>query len=238
MALGLFILGTLLQLVFFGLQWSSIGVPPLTNSFQALSLWSLVVSLIFVIAEWRWRLGLMGAFIAPLASLTLFMGFRFAKLAPAAPPLPDSNAFYLISHVALAMAGYACFTLAFALSLAWLLQERQLKTRKLGELFYELPPLVELERMSTHCLRVGSILLALGLGGGFWWKSQILHEGISQDPKSLLGLAALAWFGGLVMLRKFKILVGKNATRAMLLGFVLLFFGFYLSNTVGGGHGF
>jgi ABC-type transport system involved in cytochrome c biogenesis permease subunit len=238
MALVLFSLGTALQACFWLALWQASGHPPLANSFQALGLWTLIVSAVFLGFEWRWRIGLLGAFVAPLTTLTLFMGFRFAALAEQAPAAQAMPGLWLAAHVALAMAGYAAFTLAFGVALAFLLQERQLKSGKLGELFYELPSLVELERMVFVCVGWGALLLALGLAGGAAWNSVEAGRRTGLDLKTLLSLAALAFYTLVWLARRAGKLFGRRASLLVIVGWLALFFGFYLANTSGGGHGF
>jgi len=82
----------------------------LTNGFEAVSAWGLALTALVVEVEWRHRLGLLGAFLAPLSAATLLMGFRFAQSADQAMQgLGDA---WLLTHVALAMLSYALFTAA------------------------------------------------------------------------------------------------------------------------------
>ena len=237
-ALLLFSAAAALQLVFTLLGWFRLEQPPLANSFQALNLWILLLSGVFLWVEWRWRLGLLGVFVSPLVSLTMFMGFRFIKLAPGTPPLPDASPAYLVTHVSLAMAGYALFTLAFGIGLAWLAQDRQLKLKRLGKLFYELPPLLKLESLLYRCIGAGIIALSLGLAGGAAWSARVFEKLDLPDIKITLNLAALALYGGVWIGRRTGLLAGRSGVWLSLAGWLVLFFGFYLVNTVGGGHGF
>ena len=236
-ALNIFTLGTVLQASYMAAVWINTGQTPLVNSFQALALWTLTVSLVFMVFEWRWRLGLPGAFIAPLTVLTLFMGFRFSQMASQESAVA-MHSFWLLVHVALSMFGYAAFTLAFAVALAFLLQERQLKTHQLGSLFYELPSLVELEKLVFVTVRTGVLALGLGLLGGLAWKAAAPNVQVGMDPKVNISLAVLGYFSMIWLLRQKQIIVGRKSAYAILLGFISIFFGFYLANTIGGGHGF
>src|SRR5581483_10381506 len=54
------------------------GELPLSNAFEALNFWALLFSLLTLRLEWRYQMGLLGAFLAPFSALLMLMGIRFS----------------------------------------------------------------------------------------------------------------------------------------------------------------
>ncbi len=211
------------------------GGPPLSSGFGALAFWSFTLTVLVLGAEWRYQLGLLGAFLAPLSALTLLMGFRFAKVD--AVPTPGLAGVWLTLHVALAMLGYACFTVAAGVAAAFLVQERQLKRKLLGSLTYQLPALSDLESLAGIFAAVGAQALGSGLMFGFMWRHSLTQPLGISDPKVIFGILVWMAYTGLWQLRAQGALRGRRVAYLLLLLFLLIFFGYYLLNIYVGGHG-
>lgn len=211
------------------------GGLPLSSGFGALSFWSLSLTVLVLGAEWRYQLGLLGAFLAPLSALTLLMGFRFAKVD--ALPAPGLADVWLALHVALAMFGYACFTVAAGVAAAFLVQERQLKRKLLGSLTYQLPALADLESLAGLFGAIGAQALGSGLMFGFMWKHSLGQALGLGDPKVIFGILVWMAYTGIWQLRAQGALRGRRFAFLLLLFFLLIFFGYYLLNIYVGGHG-
>lgn len=222
--------------VFTALLAFSTGRLPLASGFEAISTWGLALTALVVEVEWRHRLGLLGVFLAPLSAATLLMGVRFAHSANL--PVPGLGDAWLLAHVALAMLSYALFTAAAGTAGAYLVQDRQLKSKRMGALFYELPPLQELETLLARLAGAGLAALVLAVGTGFVWRLRLGLPLASADPKigfSLGMAAAYAW--GLLARRRGP-LRGRRFAWLCVLLFVTLFFGVYLVDLYFGGHAF
>lgn len=213
-----------------------VGRLPLCSGFEAVSFWGLTLTALVVEVEWRHRLGLLGAFLAPLSAATVLMGFRFAHSASeAVPGLGDA---WLLAHVALAMVSYAMFTAAAGVAVAYLVQERQLKSKRIGALSYQLPPLREIEALLARLAGGGTTALMLAVLAGFVWRLRLGLPLTSADPKITFGLCmAVAYAVGLVA-RWRGPLSGRRFARLCVCLFVVLFFGVYLVDLYFGGHAF
>jgi ABC-type transport system involved in cytochrome c biogenesis permease subunit len=95
-------------------------------------------------------------FAALLATLALAAG-----LAPAAEPA-GARGVWLVAHVALSFAGIAAFATAAAAGAMYLVQRRELKSRRFGSVFRLFPPLATLDRVN----HVATLVAWLGLTGG------------------------------------------------------------------------
>lgn len=212
------------------------GRLPLASGFEALSGWGLVLTALVVWVEGRHQLGLLGAFLAPLSAVTLLMGFRFAV--SASVPVPGLDDGWLLAHVALAMSSYACFTAATGTAGAYLVQDRQLKAKRLGTLFYELPPLEELERLLARLTGAGLLLLLAAMAAGLVWNLRLYGRWGLDDPKAVLNLIVAGLYAAGLGLRWRGPLRGRRYAWLCVLAFLGLFFGYYLVNLYWGGHEF
>lgn len=232
-ALGL----SLLLLLFFAtLMGFKQGRLPLASGFEFVVAWSAALTALVVWAEWRHQLGLLGFFLVPPSALTLLMGFRFAK----ADSIPAEGlpAGWLLAHVVLAMAAFACFTVSSGVAGAWLVQDRQLRRKALGPLSYRLPALGVLEALAARLAGIGLGALAFSLAAGFVWKwIWYRHFGL-DDPKVLFAISVLLAYGGALLLRRQAVLQGRRLAALFVLFFFAVLFSYYLVNIYFGGHGF
>jgi ABC-type uncharacterized transport system permease subunit len=113
--------------------------PPLTSPYESLSFLAWAIVLIYLVIELRYHNRIMGAFVLPLAvlagSAAAALPRRIAELAPTLQGVG------LWSHVALALFGNAAFALTFCAGVMYLMQERQLKSRHPGRMYFRLPAL-------------------------------------------------------------------------------------------------
>ncbi|HPQ67999.1 MAG TPA: cytochrome c biogenesis protein CcsA [bacterium] len=107
------------------LRWVAAGWdhPPFTNLYESLVFfaWGIVVFYLFV--EWKYKIRLAGAFIVPLACVTMGL----ASLSPSKeiePLVPALQSIWLHLHVAVASIGYAAFLAAFAFAVLFFLKDR------------------------------------------------------------------------------------------------------------------
>jgi ABC-type uncharacterized transport system permease subunit len=175
------------------------GVCPVEGIHFAMSVVSLLACMAYLIMRSRWRIDVVGAFVAPLA-LSSLLASRFVgggELAPS-PRVKDA---FLPLHIAVNLFGVALFSLAFAAAVTYLVQERQVKKKKLEGVFPRLPPLDQLDR-AEHRLLLGSFpLLTLGIVTGTLWTKKIDIGGIFPILHATLGYGA--WFicAGVLLLR-------------------------------------
>ncbi len=121
-----------------------------------------------------------GAFVLPF----ILVFFLAAHLAPAdrlSPPAAHGVVFAF--HVTLSILAYAAFALSFVLSLIFLGEERLLRSHKLGEVVWRLPPLELLDQMSRSSVLVGLISIAIGTTLGFVSVDRLPGQNSFYDPK-------------------------------------------------------
>jgi len=170
---ALLLAGFLLHTAGFALRYSQAGYLPVTNRFEALLFFSWLLVGVYLVLQFRHSLPVLGAFIAPpalvlllLASLDsqkVFLPRRLGELLPS---------HWLPLHVWFAFLGDALLGVSACLAAMYLIQERQLKKKRIGAFYYRLPPLDLLDRLSYRCITIGFPLLTLGiLTGSLWLQS-------------------------------------------------------------------
>lgn len=209
------------------------GYLPVTDLHGAMSFFSWTIVLIFLIVEYRYKILVLGSFILPLAFIAIFSAAISPAKAGGLPPALDS-AWFLI-HIAFAMLGAAAFTLSFAVSVMYLIQEWYLKHHKVGFMFYRLPSLEILDEMNYKIISLGFIPLTLGILSGSVWAEFVWGAFWSWDPKQTWSL--ITWFVYAALLHG-RITIGWRGRKAAILaivGFMAVLFTFFGVNLLLGG---
>lgn len=111
---------------------------------------------------------------------------------------PGVRGGWLFAHITLIFAGYAALFLSFGASLVYLLQERNLKSKRGGGLLARLPALETIDEISYRALLLGFPFMTLGLAAGILIAESTYGRLDYFDPKILLSV--LMWVVYLVML--------------------------------------
>jgi ABC-type transport system involved in cytochrome c biogenesis permease subunit len=165
------------------------------------------------------------AFLLSLSSYIVFSG---------AQTLPDElQTAWLPAHVAPAFLGYAMFAVAFCVSLVYLLQERQVKTKRRGA--FRLPSLETLDDLNYRCVAWGFALFTIGIVTGSLLAKAMWGTFWSWEPVQILSV--LAWLLYALLLQTRSVgWRGRRAATLTIVGFGLLVVSF-LSLNLGLPHG-
>jgi ABC-type uncharacterized transport system permease subunit len=205
---------------------------PVEGIHFALSVASMFVCLVYVLARLRIKIDVVGAFVAPQA-LAFLLASRFVGSADSQPRLRGA---LLPFHVVSNLLGIALFTLAFAAAVAYLLQDRRLKKKKL-EGADRMPAIDALDRAEHRFLVAGFPLLTIGILTGTIWAREIEAGGAGEIARAALAYASWALIGGVLLLRAAAGWRGRRAAYGTILGFGLtvLVMLLYLARSVMGG---
>jgi ABC-type uncharacterized transport system permease subunit len=194
--------GFAFQTAFLGQRGHALNACPLTNLFEVLIFLSWSMVLLYFVVGTAYRLSLLGVFTSPLA----FMLQTFALIAPLdSPPGPRARTVaqpWLETHAAICIIAYGAFALACVAGVMYLVQERQLKTRNLRNLFFYLPPIADLAVAINRLILTGFILLSAGIVTGFLADSQT-HIPIDWTKLSW-GFAVWLIYGGILQADKLR----------------------------------
>ena len=188
--------------------------------------WALVAA--FLVLNWRHPVKVLGALAAPLAALMVSGALVLPAGQETVPPA--LKGFWLTVHICLALMGYAALALACLGGVLYLVQERQIKGKRLGYFYRRLPSLSQLDNLNYWCLTIGFPLLTLGIITGSLYAQHTLGRFWSWDPKETLTL--IAWLIYAVLVHE-RLTVGWLGRRAALLaigGFLVLVVTFVAAN--------
>lgn len=137
------------------------GAPPLTGLGPALSTAAFLVAITLLAVEALAREVSLTLVTAPLAALVT-IGAIASPMVPGATAR-TAGTVWLVLHVALSLIGFAAFATAAASGVMYLLERRELKSRRFGAIFRFFPPLETLDRVNHLAIVCGWIALTLGV---------------------------------------------------------------------------
>lgn len=189
------------------------GSCPINSLFDVLVFMSWSILLIYLLVGPAYHLSLLGAFTSPLVFLVLL----FAQLGLAGPPAQGRFARdpWVEAHAALSLIAYGAFALAAVAGLMYLVQDRQLKKRQAGTLFYNLPPVTELGVANARLLWLGFGVLTVGFAAGFMSDLQVNNLKFATSVLIWIG------YGLLLALRKTHRLPARRTAYASMVIFGL-----------------
>jgi ABC-type uncharacterized transport system permease subunit len=126
---------------------------------------------------------------------------------------------FLPVHVTLAFFGYASLFLAFAMSLLYLIQERELKSRAPRTFYYMVPSLERCDTISAASASIGFVFLTLAIVTGMMWSHAARGRYWAWDAKETSALVAWMIYVGLIVTRYRTGWGGRRAAYAGIAGF-------------------
>jgi ABC-type uncharacterized transport system permease subunit len=179
----------------------------------------------FLVSNARWPMRGAGALVTPFCAL--LMAFFLLEQSRTTVLTPGIDAIVAV-HVGLALVGLGSFALAAALSMIYLLQERQLRQRSFGRLFHRLPSLNALDSAIFHLVTVGFITYSVAILMGI--TSALRGQGMVFDFRTTLAVIAWVVFGAVIQTRITSGWRGRQAAWMTVAGCAVTFavLGFYL----------
>jgi cytochrome c-type biogenesis protein CcsB len=202
---------------------------------EELSFIACVMVGLYLLISLRANLTVVGALVAPLAFLFTLSAHLFETGTP--EPVPRMQSVWLPAHIVPAFAGYAVFAVAFCLSLTYLLQEKQLKAKRKGNLFRRLPSLETLDNLNYRFVSWGFGLFTIGLITGSLLARETWGELWSWEPVQVWSL--ITWLLYAILLHARTVgWRGRKAAALTIVSFVVLVVSFVSVNFISPGkHG-
>jgi len=193
----------------------------------SMSLFGWLLAVTYLCLEIYHRQRTVGAFVVPLI-LAFFSVSYFVPDHSGTPAQAHGVVFAL--HVTLSILAYAAFALSCVLSLMYLAEASLLRTRKLGEVVWRLPPLELLERMSHTSVLVGLLTITVGTALGFVAVDRMTGQYWYYDPKYVWTLLVLILYLVYFQLARSATWRGARASRLCVFNFVLVVLSFTVVN--------
>jgi ABC-type uncharacterized transport system permease subunit len=168
------------------------------------------MALFYLAIGTSYRLSLMGAFTAPVVLILQIA----AMILPTSQVEPVRGVDpWIETHASLSLVAYGALGLSCIAGLMYLVQERQLKSRRPAAIFHDLPPVATLAATVRRLLLAGFVVLTISFAAGF-----LAHTPI---PKVKICFSALIWllYAGLLA----DSLSGRLGNRRTAQGAMLVF---------------
>jgi cytochrome c-type biogenesis protein CcsB len=164
-----------------------IGHAPLSNLYESLIFFGWCIALLYLFIERKYKNPILGAFVMPLAFLTM----AYASFSPNVnsriePLIPALQSNWLIIHVITCFLAYGAFAVSFGFSIVYLLAK---KNNKFCNIF---PSKHQLDDLIYQTIAFGFTLLTIGIITGAVWADKAWGAYWSWDPKETWSL--ITWF--------------------------------------------
>ncbi len=196
------------------------------SRFEAFVVYGVFLTVAYlVMCARRPRASGLSTFVIPYVTVVLILGLPAIRSdAVLAPQIQNS---WLKMHIVTAFLGYASFSLAAVMALAYLLQDRNLKRKDFGALTTRLPALETLDRLMSVQVGIAFLMLTVSIvlgvllvrltGGGEEWVT---------DPKVVATVLTWCVFAALVHMRAWANRHGRRLALVILMGLLCLLFAF------------
>lgn len=216
------LIGVLSQACWFAQRHGSAGGTPVTSLHESLTFFAWCVVLLFLLLDLRFRLSVMGAFAAPVATLMMVGSALSPDVVVELNPLLRTWVFPV--HISFAFLGNAAFVLSFGAGVMYLIQNRMLKSKRFNGVYQYLPSLDTLDKFNYTCLSIGFPALTLGIISGCYWAYTAWGSYWSWDPKETWALVTWLLYAALIHGRLSIGWRGRTAAWFSIIAFFFLLF--------------
>lgn len=217
-------LAVVLEAVLLILRALALKAIPLTGLFESIIVLTAVFGLIYLVfsigIQHVWFRSVM---VWAICAMILMAGV-VAK--PTSRPNAVASTPWAIAHGIVMIIGGAAITFATTSAFLYLFGRRKLKRREVMQVLGRVPNIENLERMNLFGVRVGFVLITLGLISGLGLAS-ILGTNIATwlaDGKVLCSIAAWGLLGIILLLNHMLLLESRTRAYMTIVAFVLTLF--------------
>jgi cytochrome c-type biogenesis protein CcsB len=210
--------------LFIAHQYYAMGVAPVLTMKAALSFFSWTIIGIYLIFHIKFRLMVLGSFIAPLAACLMIISSTIPGAEVHIKPIFRSA--WLTIHVGTIFVGNGLFAMTFVAAIMYLIQESQIKNKRLGSLYSRLPSLETLDAINYYALMYGFPFLTMGMISGAIYAQYALGSYWRWDPKEVWSLITWLFYAALLHERLAVGWRGRRAAIMTIAAFLILIFTF------------
>jgi cytochrome c-type biogenesis protein CcsB len=220
----LLFIGFLFHSVFLCRQYVVLGTAPVLDLKSALSFFSWCVILVFLIFHLKFRIMVLGSFVAPFAAFLMIISSAMPWTA--GPVKPIFKNIWLTIHVGTIFLGNGLFAITFLVAVMYLIQEHQIKQKRFGSFFSRLPSLATLDSINYYALISGFPFLTIGMITGSIYAQIALGAYWQWDPKEVWSLVTWLFYAALLHERLTVGWRGRRAAVMSIICFSVLLFTF------------
>lgn len=203
------------------------GRLPLTNQYEFATSFAWGISLVYIIFLFRFKFQALGAFVTPV--VFLIIGYAAMQSKDVRELMPALRSNWLAIHVSTAIIAYGAFGVAFAVSLMYLLKDKNAASE-----FWQkhIPEPQKLDIISYRAVSLGFLFLTLVLVTGAIWAERAWGSYWSWDPKETWALITWFIYAIYLHLRIQKGWRDKKAAMFAVIGFICVIFTYIGVNTL------
>lgn len=227
------------------MAWREVGHFPVVNPKEVSSFIGWAIAGYYLAMSRRYHARALPAFLLPLIYLFILISLLMPEPAEAMPLRLQTeigaNALIKILfpiHVSLVIFSYAAFAVTFVCGLMYLIQERELKTKRFGAAFDRLPALNTCDEIGNRSATVGFVLLTLGIVTGIFWNNQRDGRFWHNDPKEVMALVTWIVYLFLIHYRLTAGWRGRRVAWMSVAGFAIVMLTWLGARALGGYHVF
>ncbi len=205
------------------------GRGPFANQYEfALAFaWGIIIAYLYIERSFKFRS--LGIFVLPLAlGLMAYASTIPSSIEPLVPAL--QNNLLLTVHVAVAIAAYGTFTVAFGAAIMYLFQRQDSVSW--------MPSKNTLEEVSYRAVVIGFPMMVLVLVLGAVWANTAWGRFWGWDPKETATLVTALIYAGYLHSYNLRGWRGTRSALLLILGFAATVFTFYGNLFLGGLHSY
>jgi len=220
------------------------GHAPFSNLYESMVLLVWVMTIGYLVIEFKYKMRVIGAFVMTLAFLAMFatsqLPYRFQSAEPLNPALQNKWKWlvnlliplglekyaigWLDVHVFTTFIGYAGFGISFGLSIMYLLKARVEDTKRSNAFIDRFPNSALLDELSYKVIAWGFPFLTAGIVTGAIWANYAWGTYWSWDPKETWSLITWFIYAAYLHARITRGWRGKRAAYLSIFGFLAVIF--------------
>ena len=201
-------------------RYISLGYTPVANRHESISFLAWTTVLIYLKIQKRYRMEVLGAFTSPVALALILFSMFFSRETVHLDPVLRSPLFPI--HVFFAFLGDALLALAAIVGVMYLIQERQLKSKRVGPWYHRLPSLNVLDELNYRCVTIGFPALTLGIITGSVWLQLSYGTWWNWDPRLVWSMITWCFYAALIHTRMVAGWRGRRTALLTILGFFIV----------------
>jgi ABC-type transport system involved in cytochrome c biogenesis permease subunit len=169
-----------------------------------------------------------GPFVLPIV-LGVFLLAHLPEARPVKAPPAQGPLFAF--HVTLNILAYSAFAISFVLSIIFLVQNRRLRSHKLGVVGWRFPALEVLDQMTRSSVLIGCASLAAGMTAGLITAHRLQGTYWNGDPKVLVTVLIFLIYVIYTVLSRTAAWRGARASALCIFNFLFVIFSYSVVNS-------
>jgi len=194
-ALAAFALATVFHFVSIAEEGIVSNRCPINNFYETLSMCAFLGAILYLFVQWRYKMDSLSAFIFPLISVASLVATLGNPVNVWANPVVRNV--WLTVHIILVLLGIASLVVTAVASLLYLVEERELKSKRPRKFYYRLPPLGALDDLISKAMSIGFVLVTLAVIAASTWA--FIEYGTRWIGQATIGISLMTWALYLVM---------------------------------------